>query len=166
MKVFSDFNAINFFSLFWLILLVFTQRSWYLGRWEKFSRDATTTGRNMYDFFVLIFFCDKKVDFFALFFFQSCWEPLFIGGNSPSSSNRKHCFGGDSVAVAISWNFSESKAEKNYIYKDISSWNLYSNDILKQYDVSQCVYACVFYSLTPPKRLLLMSWNFERFPLG
>ena len=31
-----------------------------------------------------------------------------IGGNSPSSSNKKHCFGGVSVATAISWNFSES----------------------------------------------------------
>ena len=31
-----------------------------------------------------------------------------IGGNSPSSSNRKHCFGGVSVATTISWNFSES----------------------------------------------------------
>ena len=43
---------------------------------------------------------------------------LLIGGNSPSSSKRKHCFGGDSVAAAISWNFSESeKKSKNVLMK-------------------------------------------------
>ena len=42
--------------------------------------------------------------------------PPCMGGNSPSSSNKKHCFGGVSVATAISWNFSDSakrKKEKN-----------------------------------------------------
>ena len=32
-----------------------------------------------------------------------------MGGNSPSSSRRKHCCGGLAVATDISWNFSESE---------------------------------------------------------
>ena len=40
-----------------------------------------------------------------------------IGGNSPSSSNKKHCFGGVSVATAISWNFSESANKEKGKYK-------------------------------------------------
>ena len=38
--------------------------------------------------------------------------PPCMGGNSPSSSNKKHCFGGVSVATAISWNFSDSAKRK------------------------------------------------------
>ena len=46
--------------------------------------------------------------------------PPCMGGNSPSSSNKKHCFGGVSVATAISWNFSDSakrKKEKIFFVK-------------------------------------------------
>ena len=63
-------------------------------------------------------------------FKNSNYLALLIGGNSPSSSNRKHCFGGDSVAAAISWNFSESKKIKNSIdYFDIiEKYNILNNN--------------------------------------
>ena len=46
--------------------------------------------------------------------FASDGDVPCIGGNSPSSSSKKHCFGGVSVAIAISWNFSESANKGKY----------------------------------------------------
>ena len=46
--------------------------------------------------------------------FASDGDVPCIGGNSPSSSSKKHCFGGVSVAIAISWNFSDSANKGKY----------------------------------------------------
>jgi hypothetical protein len=107
------FNAINRFYLFDLFCLYSHKDLDILEGEKNFPGMQQQPGEICMIFVLFCFFCDfcdKKSKFFvfALVFFQSFWgEPLFIGGNSPSSSNRKHCFGGDSVAVAISWNFSE-----------------------------------------------------------
>ena len=48
-----------------------------------------------------------------------------MGGNSPSSSRRKHCCGGLAVATDISWNFSESEMT---VQKIMNALNDYPSD--------------------------------------
>ena len=98
----------------------------------KFVYNNTGTKLELFLGFVVlfVFLCLKRFVLFSSYFskvlgdfdVKSWWgeEPHdaanATGGNSPSSSRRKQVFGGVSAAAAISWNFSESKKDKNDLF--------------------------------------------------
>jgi hypothetical protein len=87
---------------------------------------------------------------------------LFIGGNSPSSSNRKHCLGGDSVAAAISWNFSES-AEENDTFEPFYYYLLLFIQDIQHYIYKAIVHHLTGFFLKNSKKISIFQKDFKNF---